>query len=105
MQVEKKNKMPHLEKNTLNLRKRFVARKDEEGNFNYIGFRNAQENANIAFNQLSYVTDIQNITTDPKRAYDKQSILTSDNKTKVGSWLVKSTGLYKELDLTWLLNS
>lgn len=66
----------------VNLRKRFVAGKVEEGNFNYIGFTVTQEKGNIALDQSSFVTDIQNITIDPKRAQDKQSTLTSEEQTK-----------------------
>ena len=87
----------YLEHLMVNLRKRFVAGKVEEGNFNYIGFKVAQEEGAIALDQSNYVTNIQNITIDPQRAQDKQSTLTSEEQTKyrqlVGqiNWIVQGT--------------
>ena len=71
----------YLEHIMVNLRKRFMAGKVEEGNFNYIGFKVDQEKSTIALDQSNYVTNIQNITTDPKRTRDKQSTLTSEEQT------------------------
>ena len=67
----------------VNLRKRFVAGKAEEGNFNYIGFKVAQNRDVIILDQSNYVTNIQNITikhdyrTDRARALDTCRKMTS----------------------------
>ena len=55
--------------------KRFMTGKVEEGNFNYIVFKVAQENGTLAFDPSNYITNIQNIT-DPNSAKNKQSTLT-----------------------------
>lgn len=87
----------YLEQLMVKLRKRFVAGKVEEGNFNYIGFKVAQNRDVIVLDQSNYVTSIQNITIDPNRAQDKQSSLTSEEQTKyrqlVGqiNWAVQGT--------------
>ena len=56
--------------------------KKETLNFNYIGFKVAQNRDVIVLNQSNYATDIQNITIDPNRAQNKQSSLTSEEQTK-----------------------
>ena len=66
----------------ISLRKRFVAGKIEERNFDYIGFRIVQETGKILLDQSKYVDKIKNKTIDPKRAQDKESILTSQEQSE-----------------------
>ena len=81
----------------VNLRKRFVARKAEERNFYYIGFRIIQESSALILHQSRYVENVKNKVTDPKRAQDKQSTLTAEEKTEyrqlIGqiNWTVQGT--------------
>ena len=49
----------YLDQIMVNLRKRFVAGKVEEGNFNYIVFKVAQNRDVIVLDQSNYVTNIQ----------------------------------------------
>lgn len=72
----------YFEKIMINLRKRFVAGKVEERDFNYIGFRIIQGTSAIVLDQSKYVENIKNKAIDPKRAQDKQSILTSEEQTE-----------------------
>ena len=48
----------YLKQKMVNLRKRFVAGKVEEWNFNYIGFKVAQSRDVIVLDQSNYVTNI-----------------------------------------------
>ena len=81
----------------VNLRKRFVAGKVEENNFNYIGFRIVQESNAIILDQSSYVENMKNKVLDPNRAKDKQSKLTTEEQTEyrqlIGqiNWAVQGT--------------
>ncbi|MCG7877701.1 MAG: reverse transcriptase domain-containing protein, partial [Candidatus Thiodiazotropha endolucinida] len=61
----------HLEQIMMDLRRRFVAGKIEEGNFNYIGFKVAQENGAIALDQSHYVTNIQNMTISNRKSTEQ----------------------------------
>ena len=87
----------HLENIMVNLRKRFVAGKVEERNFNYIGFRIIQESSALILDQSRYVENVKNKVTDPKRAQDKQSTLTAEEQTEyrqlIGqiNWAVQET--------------
>lgn len=72
----------HLEKIMVNLRKRFIAGKVEERNFYYIGFRIIQESSALVLGQSRYIENIKNKVIDPKRAKDRQSILTSEEQTE-----------------------
>lgn len=87
----------HLEKIMVNLRKRFIAGKVEERNFYYIGFRIIQESSALVLDQSRYIENIKNKVIDPKRAKDRQSILTSEEQTEyrqlIGqiNWAVQGT--------------
>ena len=87
----------HLKNIMINLRKRFVAGKAEERNFNYIGFRIIQESSVLVLDQSRYVENVKNKVTDPKRAQDKQSTLTAEEQTEyrqlIGqiNWAVQGT--------------
>ena len=72
----------YFEEIMISLRKRFVAGKMEERNFDYIGFRIVQETGKILLDQSKYVDKIKNKTIDPKRAQDKESILTSQEQSE-----------------------
>ena len=72
----------YFEEIMISLRKRFVAGKIEERNFEYIGFRIVQETGKILLDQSKYVDKIKNKTIDPKRAQDKESILTSQEQSE-----------------------
>ena len=72
----------YFEEIMISLRKRFVAGKIEERNFDYIGFRIVQETGKILLDQSKYVYKIKNKTIDPKRAQDKESILTSQEQSE-----------------------
>ena len=55
----------YFEEIMIGLRKRFVAGKIEERNFDYIGFRIVQETGKILLDQSKYVDKIKNKTIDP----------------------------------------
>ena len=71
----------HFDNIMISLRKRFVAGKAEERNFNYIGFRITQDKNGIILDQSRYVENIENKATDPKRALDKHDLLTLEEQT------------------------
>ena len=50
----------------ISLRKRFLAGKVEERDFNYIGFRISQDKNTIGLDQSKYVDSISNKANDPK---------------------------------------
>ena len=87
----------HLENIMVNWRKRFVAGKIEERNFNYVGFRIIQESSAVVLDQSRYVENVKNKVIDPKRTQDKQSILTAEEHTEyrqlIGqiNWAVQGT--------------
>ena len=72
----------HFEKIMNRLRKRFVAGKVEERNFNYIGFRIIQDKNGIVLDQSRYVGSIENKAIDSKRVLDKHCLLTSAEQTE-----------------------
>lgn len=59
-----------------------MAGKVEERDFNCIGFRIIQGRSAIVLDEYKYVENIRNKAIDPKRAQDKQSILTSEEHTE-----------------------
>ena len=92
----------HFDNIMISLRKRFVAGKVEERNFNYIGFRITQDKNGIILDQSRYVESIENKATNPESALDKHDLLTLKEQTAyrqlIGqiNWVVQ--------DLTWHLN-
>ena len=64
----------HFERIMNSLRKRFVAGKVEERNFNYIGFRITQDKNGIVLDQSRYVESIENKAIDSKRVLDKHCL-------------------------------
>ena len=75
----------HFDNIMISLRKRFVAGKVEERNFNYIGFRITQDKNGIILDQSRYVESIENKATNPESALDKHDLLTLKNKLHIGS--------------------
>ena len=71
----------HFDNIMISLRKRFVAGKVEERNFNYIGFRITQDKNGIILDQSRYVDNIENKAIDPKHAFDKHNLLTLEEQT------------------------
>ena len=71
----------HFDNIMISLRKRFVAGKVEERNYNYIGFRITQDKNGITLDQSRYVENIENKAIDPKRALDKHDLLTLEQQT------------------------
>ena len=71
----------HFDNIMISLRKRFVAGKVEERNFNYIGFRITQDKNGIILDQSRYVENIENKAIDPKRALDKHDLLILKEQT------------------------
>ena len=71
----------HFDNIMIILKKRFVAGKVEERNFNYIGFRITQDKNGIILDQSRYVENIENKAIGPKRALNKHDLLTLEEQT------------------------
>ena len=102
----------HFEKIMNSLRKRFVAGKVEERNFNDIGFRIIQDKNGIVLDQSKYVESIENKAIDSKRVLDKQCLLTFEEQTEyrqiIGkiSWVVQGSRpdmAFELIDLSTML--
>ena len=70
-----------LETIMISLRKRFVAGKVEEGNFDYVGFRVMQQPREIFLDQSRYVGSINSQTFDTKRMQQKEDKLTAEEQS------------------------
>ena len=86
-----------LERIMASLRKRFVAGKVEEGNFNYIGFKVMQQPTAIVLDQSKYVENIKSESLDTERVQQKEDMLTAEEQSRyrqiIGkiNWVVQGT--------------